>query len=191
VIDFDDYKVRDYWPDEWVPKTGKEARTEFGTLVDEIPLRRAELKSLLRRNGLENSDASSALQAVNEWFLDNVSADTSGVWPAFPWRSFVLDIGLQIGEAVRVRHPHVRWELATTGPKSEGYRQPVLVGFRQPGYQRFRVCPSAVLFTYATRAVKKDGVMIALIDGKPMQFALPPIKRERFVQLMEALEEMA
>lgn len=188
--DFSNYDAVDYWPTQWAALSGHAARAEYRRFLTEIPGRVAAFEDLLRRNGLPVGYEQSALQAVNDWFLENVTADASGAWPARVWRSFVMDVGLFLGEGVLERHPHLRWELAVTAPKREGYRQHVLVGFQSPWDRTRRIPPSAVLFTYANHAIQ-TGADIVIIDGAPVEIAQWPVKKQRFAKFFEAINQAA
>jgi hypothetical protein len=189
--DFIDYAVYDYWPRQWLDLSGREARSEYRRFIGAVPSRMTMFEALLRRNALPGGCEPAKLQALNDWFLEHVTADASGVWPAPEWRSFAMDVGLYLGQGVIAAHPHLHWDLAATGPTFVEYRQHVIVGFTQKGYDRHRISPSGQMFTYAKRAVDRDGSEIVIIDGEPIQVDSGPVKTQRFVDFYNRLDRIA
>ena len=51
--------------------------------------------------------------------------------------------------------------------------------------------PSWVVFIYSTDAIHEDRTELAVIEGTPMEFSLPPVNRQRFVTLIREHAEKA
>jgi hypothetical protein len=145
---------------------------------------------LLLRNGVPVGHEPEGLQRINDWFLENVRADKTGAWPALEWRSIAMDIGLYLGHAVISERPNLHWDLVTSGPTFIDYREHVIVGFGN-AFRGYRVSPSSVIFTYATRAVFKDSSEIVIVDGTPMEFDIRPLDKQFLPNLFAALLEKA
>lgn len=108
-----------------------DARAEYENLMANRPGRIAMLGALVAHDGVRLDGSDDSVQALNEWFVENVEEDTiargliSGRWV-----SVAIDVSLYLGDLLIARHPNLRWELYTWGGKrADGYHQAVLMGF--------------------------------------------------------------
>jgi hypothetical protein len=191
AVDFGSYEAADYWPDQWLRLTGREARAVFEQFLRAIPDRIGSFEGLLQRNGLPAGYGRLELQMLNDWFREHVTADATGAWPDLRWGSVTMDVGLYLGQALVERHENLHWDLGASAPSLYGYRHHVIVGFTKDGYIRDRVSPSAVMFTYATRVIHESEAEVVVIRDRPMTFGARPIEERRFVEFVDGVSEMA
>lgn len=118
-------------PYEW---SRSDAEKDFDYFVDHLDERIAMLNALTTRNeGPKLDFTDESVAALNEWFVDRAEPDPDQKnWPGGltpEWYSVVADTKAYLGEILRRRKPHLRWELWTRSKKDAGYQVPVITGF--------------------------------------------------------------
>jgi hypothetical protein len=131
TVNWDDYKV--YYPGTFGPLAElprAEARKAFDKLMAERSARIEMLRQLLIVNGVQLAVSDQGIQKLNDWFHDNVEADSHLPGRLLPdWYSVVNDIALFLGDALIGRYPGLRWEFYTWGNRNASYQRHVIMGF--------------------------------------------------------------
>lgn len=129
---WDDYEIFDPQVERPLAElTRAEARAHYELVMDSKDDRIRELKKLAAAAGIELDGSEKALQAFNDWFIENVEPD-----PVSPdqargrWFSVTHDLSLYLADLILAKHPHLHWTLLEGGKRDLSYQRPVLVGFR-------------------------------------------------------------
>ncbi len=153
----------------------KEARWAFDKLMEERPLRVQMLAGLLQTNGLRLESSDEGVQALDDWFRENVEEDPEIPGRLLPeWYSVVTDIALFLGDVMIRRHTHLRWELFTAGRKSASYQRDVVMGFTRGGDPNMEIDVASQVAGHGHRKV--GGL---------------PVKHDKFVRLLRVADKMA
>ncbi len=106
TVDWHDYEIFD--PGTWGPLgelPRREARAAYQRLMDARGARFEELAKLVAKSGIKLEWTYDSLQAVNDWFRTNVTADPRDRSRLLPeWYSVTNDIGLFLGDVARYGH---------------------------------------------------------------------------------------
>jgi hypothetical protein len=119
----------------WHDLGQREREQRFEQFVATRAQRVEALRALLAGEGLELGTSDAQLDALEQWYRENLGAGPDGDLDDL-WRSVAGDVGSYLSEVLRERHPQLRWEL-WTGRKPSRARdihegRPVLVGFPVP-----------------------------------------------------------
>jgi hypothetical protein len=134
--------------------TRAEAERHFALVMSERPRRLQGLRELLRTNGLDVEAGPVPVQGLNDWLVASLRAERArGVEPlrgpeAGAWYSLVVDVALELGDAIIAAAPHVAWQLFTRLEKATGYQRPVLSGFRRVSDPSYYVDVAHLVSTY-------------------------------------------
>ncbi|MBS4729895.1 hypothetical protein MSM1_16605 [Mycobacterium sp. SM1] len=118
-------------PKQW---SRSDAEKNFDYFVGHLDERIAMLNRLTTRNeGPKLDFTDESVAALNEWFVDRAEPDPDQEnWPGgltADWYSVALDMKAYLGEILRRRKPHLRWELSTRSKKDLSYHRPIIAGF--------------------------------------------------------------
>jgi hypothetical protein len=105
------------------------AKRTFVHLMAHKEERKAMLKALAAREGIDLTGDDDSIQALNDWLWRNVCRSADGKELAWPWYSVCNDIGLFLGDELIRRAPHLRWTLYIWGKKNVSYHRAVVMGF--------------------------------------------------------------
>lgn len=112
--------------------TRPEALAEYEKRMAEKGARKQLLTGISSANGYAIGPDDDGLDALTDFFRENVSGD-SGTWQLDPlWLSISIDVGLYIGDALILRRPALHWELENQSKRAINYHWPVVVGFGGP-----------------------------------------------------------
>ncbi len=107
-----------------------EARALFNSVMATKAVRVAGLLDLLGSNGVAADTTDDGIQAINDWFYQNVEGDPEAPGQMTPlWYSVANDLGLFLGDVMIERHANLRWEFFTWGKSSIVYQKHVIMGF--------------------------------------------------------------
>jgi hypothetical protein len=132
------------------------AQRYFDALMAARPERRQQLEALLEGNGVTISTLDEGLQALDDWYAEQVRPapdDPSRLSPR--WYALGLDIGLYLGEAIIERAPDIEWRLFTSGRKDASYQRPVLMGFGRVSNSKYNVDPERLVGIHGHRLVAR------------------------------------
>jgi hypothetical protein len=112
----------------------REARAAFKHLMAAKAQRRTELLGLLSRNGLFIDETDARIQALNDWFDDNVEGDGVAGRLDNVWYAVVNDIFLYLGDVAIRNNSLLEWRMYEWGSSrtTPPYQRPVLMGFDVP-----------------------------------------------------------
>jgi|SRR6266498_4386476 len=132
TVDWHDYEIFD--PGTWGPLgelPRREARAAYQRLMDARGARFEELAKLVAKSGIKLEWTYDSLQAVNDWFRTNVTADPRDRSRLLPeWYSVTNDIGLFLGDFLIRQHPGLHWEFDTSHKGVTTYQRHVIMGFK-------------------------------------------------------------
>jgi hypothetical protein len=158
MIDWDDYEP--YVPLHWGPLhelSRSDARDSFHHLMDQKPQRLAQLRQLLKANGVEVAADDEGIRALEGWFRQSVEPN-----PEEPtrlrnlWYAVVNDIALFLGDALIDRCPRLRWEMFTSGKRNISFQRPVIAGFSRIPNPRYCLDLGLAVATYGHQLVQGD-----------------------------------
>lgn len=162
--DFTGYEIYDSGvetsgpPEQW---RRSDAEKSFHYFVDNLDKRIAMLNWLTTRNDgpkLDFTDESVA--ALNEWFVDRAEPNPDQEnWPGgltAEWYSVVADTKAYLGEILRKRKPHLRWELCTRSKKDVDYQKPVIAGFTNVPNKSYHIDYGRIVAVLGVRIVKNE-----------------------------------
>jgi hypothetical protein len=156
---WDDYEIYDpgvFGPLNALPR--REARQAYNMLMEAKPGRIETLRKLLWANGVELASTDAAIQDLNDWFRDNVEADTGRPGSLLPgWYSVVNDVALFLGEVMIERCPGLHWEFFIWGKKNAAYQRHVIMGFSRVLNPKYEIDIDAAVAAYAHRIVASRG----------------------------------
>lgn len=106
-----------------------EARAVFRRFLETRESRIAALRQLLGNCGISLASDDVSIQALNDWFVDNIQPDPQRPGLLRPeWYSITYDMGLFLGEVMIARHPNLHWELFTWGKTDVAFHRAVIMG---------------------------------------------------------------
>jgi hypothetical protein len=164
TVNWSGYLILDPGPDAARPLAEVSravARRFFDHLMAIRHERIAALRALLvTSNGIHLREADDAIQALNDWFLDEVEKNDQAGGPILKpeWYSVVTDIGLYLGEALISRAPHLCWVLFVGGKKDASYQRPVIMGFRGAKNPKYNVDFARLVGIYGHRRIAGEHV---------------------------------
>ncbi len=139
--------------------TKREAREAFRRLMASKGDRIEQLRGLLDRNGVTLSNDDAGLQAVNDWFREEVEGDPGSDGRLRPlWYAVVNDLSLHLGDVIIERSSGLEWVMFDKGRTSVSYQRHVIVGFTGVANPRYNVDIDLLLATYGHRIVAREGV---------------------------------
>lgn len=160
TVEWDEYSP--YVPEVAKPlheATRPEARAAFKQLMAAKDERIAELRRLLRRNGIELRSSDEGLQQVNDWFRTEVEPDPHNPARLRPlWYAVVNDLSLYLGDVCIDRCPHLKWVMFDKGAKSDAYQRHVIMGFTAVPNPKYNFDAGLVLATYGHRIIGGQAV---------------------------------
>ena len=144
--------------------TKREAREAFRRLMASKGDRIEQLRGLLDRNGVTLSSDDAGLQAVNDWFREEVEGDPGSDGRLRPlWYAVVNDLSLHLGDVIIERSSGLEWVMFDKGRTSVSYQRHVIVGFTGVANPRYNVDIDLLLATYGHRIVAREGVERTLV----------------------------
>lgn len=167
-----DSGVRAFGPPKQWPRS--DAEKDFDYFVDHLDERIALLNALTTRNeGPKLDFTDESVAALNDWFVDRAEPDPDQEnWPGgltADWYSVALDMKVYLGEILRKRAPHLRWELSTKSKKDVAYQIPVIAGFTNVTYKFYSV---------------EYGRVIAILGIEIVENNVSPESRRRLLSLL-------
>lgn len=129
-----------------------QAVEEYEHLMAAKAERKEQVLGLLRRNGLEFAGDDRSLAALVPWIAEHAEADAQDPARLRPlWYAVVNDLGLLLGDCAIERHPHLRWEMWSGGPKDRLRHRHVITG--RPGAHAAPVDFDGLLAVIAHRSL--------------------------------------
>lgn len=181
-----------------------EARAAFRRFVETKESRIGALQRLLGNHGLPLANEDVSIQALNDWFVDNIEPDAQRPGLLRPeWYSITYDVGLFLGEVMIARHPNLHWELFTWGKTDVAYHRGVIMGMSTEdaklrtyidildmteGYAHFVVEVHGSVPTYGVMEVR--GAKID-VDVSAQRARESGVDRQRFASWLERAAERA
>jgi hypothetical protein len=136
-----------------------EARESFKRRMASKSTRIEMLGRLVRINGGDElSHSESAIQMLNDWFVEHIEIDPAN--PGQPqawWNSISNDVALYLGEYLILECPWLEWQMWTKGKRDVSYQRPVVVGFRNAGFDNFSWDVHRQVASYSHRIMRAKG----------------------------------
>lgn len=131
------------------------AREHYKKLMAEKEQRKAMLKALVARDGIDLDDSDASISALDHWYRDRVELDPDDPEKmVLEWYSVANDIALYLGDLAVERNPGLHWELHTGGKRALGYQRPVIKGFGLLPNKRYDIDFDRRLITIGHRQAK-------------------------------------